>query len=371
VVTHSELYKKGELVFEFAGKQLTRLVKTYPDMFPTFTLKGKWKTQVEGWTKWCEGFLGGILWLVYMQTGEVWFRQQAEHYSQLVEWRKSDKETHDLGFIFWPTWKRWYDLTGEKTLNQVLIEAGCTLAQRFQKKGGYLCSFEGADSLYIDIMMNVGLVFYTAQQTGNETLWQIAHRHCLTTRRTLVRGDGSTAHEGIFDLESGEFLRQTTKQGWRGDSTWARGLTWALYGFGMAYHFTQDMRFLDTAKALANFYMERTASHGVPPNDWEEPNPPYSYESSAAAIAACGFWNLANLCDGTESACLYHDYALRILDTLSTTNFLANETPGWEGILLHGIYHYPKAVGLDESLIWGDYYLLEAFYMFMQGAALI
>ncbi len=108
-----------------------------------------------------------------------------------------------------------------------------------------------------------------------------------------MRGDGSTAHEGIFDTTTGEFLRQSTHQGWRGDSSWARGQAWALYGFGTAYGFTRDERFLHTAEACADFYIERTPAHGVPPNDWDEPDPALPYESSAAAIAASGMLDLA------------------------------------------------------------------------------
>src|SRR5690606_28218754 len=121
-----------------------------------------------------------------------------------------------------------------------------TLALRFNEKGCYLRSFVAPDSLFIDIMMNVGIIFYAAQQTGDQKLYRVALDHCLTTRRYLVRGDGSTSHEGIFDLETGEFLRQTTHQGWRDDSSWARGLAWALYGFGTMYRFTGDARYLQT-----------------------------------------------------------------------------------------------------------------------------
>jgi unsaturated chondroitin disaccharide hydrolase len=116
------------------------------------------------------------------------------------------------------------------------------------EKGQYLRSFVAPESLFIDIMMNVGIVFYAAQQTSDATLLDKAHQHCLTTRRYLVRGDGSTAHEGIFDVETGGFLRQSTHQGWRGDSAWARGLAWALYGFGTAYGMTKDPRYLSTAR---------------------------------------------------------------------------------------------------------------------------
>jgi unsaturated chondroitin disaccharide hydrolase len=251
-------------------------------------------------------------------------------------------------------------LTGDPSLDAVVVQAGKTMALRFKEKGQYLRSFVADESLFIDIMMNVGIIFYAAQRTGDERLLEIANQHCLTTRRTLVRGDGSTAHEGIFDLETGEFLRQSTHQGWRGDSAWARGLTWALYGFGTAYSFTGDVRYLQTAEAVANFYIERTPPHGVPPNDWDEPNPRLPYESSAAAIAARGLLNLAELTGNVAAKRLYGEYALRILDTLTGPEFLAIETPGWEGILKHGMYHERRGLGVDESVMWGDYFFLEA-----------
>ncbi len=344
----------------FAERQLRRLITTYPGYFPMYTVNGKWKHGGEAWTNWCEGFLGGQLWLLYERTLDPWWRGQAEHYSRLIEHRKADRAVHDLGFLFWSTWKRWYDLTGDAAVNAVVIEAGRTLALRFKEKGQYLCSFVAAESLFIDIMMNVGIVFYAAQQTGDADLRRVAVQHCLTTRRYLVRGDGSTAHEGIFDTETGAFLRQSTHQGWRDDSSWARGLTWALYGFGTAYGFTGDPRFLQTAEACAQYYIEHAPAHGVPPNDWLEPNPALPYESSAAAIAASGLWSLAGLTGDPARAYLYREYALRTLDTLTGPEFLADETPGWEGILKHGIYHQRKGLGVDESVMWGDYFFLEA-----------
>jgi unsaturated chondroitin disaccharide hydrolase len=214
--------------------------------------------------------------------------------------------------------------------------------------------------VFIDIMMNVGIIFYAAQQTGDAELLRRATQHSLTTRRCLVRGDGSTAHEGIFDTATGEFLRQSTHQGWRDDSSWARGLCWALYGFGAVYSFTRDPRFLQTAEACAAYYIEHTPAHGVPPNDWAEPNPALPYESSAAAIAASGLLNLAKLTGDATRARFYRDYALQILDTLTEPEFLAVETPGWEGILRHGMYHQRKGLGVDESVMWGEYFFLEA-----------
>ena len=354
------LQSKCEAAFEFAGAQLKRLVTNHPDYFPMYTRQGKWKHGGEAWTNWCEGFLGGQLWLMYQHTNEDWWRQQAEHYSRLVEHRKTDRNVHDLGFLFWSTWKRWYDLTGDESINQIVVEAGQTLALRFKENGQYLRSFVADDSLFIDIMMNVGIIFYAAAQTDDENLWRIADQHCLTTRRYLVRGDGSTSHEGLFNTETGEFIRQSTHQGWRDDSSWARGLAWALYGFGTAYTFSRDARFLATAQACAEYYIAHTPDHGVPPNDWTEPNSPYPFESSAAAIAASGLFNLAELAADPARAYLYRHYALNIVDTLTGPEFLATNTPGWEGILKHGMYHQRKGLGVDESTMWGDHFFLEA-----------
>jgi unsaturated chondroitin disaccharide hydrolase len=140
----------------------------------------------------------------------------------------------------------------------------------------------------------------------------------------------------------------------------ARGQAWALYGFGTAYTFTQDARFLKTAEACANYYIERTPAHGVPPNDWDEPNSPLPYESSAAAIAASGLWKLAKLTGDPVRARRYREYALRVLDTLTGPEFLAVDTPGWDGTLKHGIYHQGKGLGVDESVMWGEHFFLEA-----------
>jgi unsaturated chondroitin disaccharide hydrolase len=351
---------KLNTAFDFAAGQLRRLVEVRPDRFPIYTTAGKWDLSGEAWTNWCEGFLGGQLWLVYEHTWDPWFRQQAEHYARLIEPRTSDRTVHDLGFLFWPTWKRWYDLDGRPELNTVVIEAGQVLALRFKEKGAYLHSFLAEDSLFVDIMMNVGIIFYAAQATGDPRLLEIANRHCLTTRRVLVRGDGSTAHEGLFDLQTGEFLRQSTQQGWRADSCWARGLAWAIYGFSTAYGFTGDGRFLGTAEACAAYYIERAPIHGVPPNDFDEPHPALPYESSAAAIAASGLLNLARQVPDPGRAQRYRQTALQILETLSGPEFLANETSGWEGLLKHGMYHQRKGLGVDESVMWGDYFFLEA-----------
>ncbi|MGD9711346.1 MAG: glycoside hydrolase family 88 protein, partial [Thermomicrobiales bacterium] len=281
----------GETVghaLDFAQKQVRNLITTEPDFFPMFTENGAWRHQRASWTNWCEGFLPGMMWIFARRSGDPYWREHAEHYSRLLEERKLDRDVHDLGFLFWSTWKRWFDWEGDPDIEQVVITAGQTMGLRFNENGKFLRSFVAPESTFIDIMMNVGIIFYAANQTGDGDLLHRVTEHCLTTRRYLVRGDGSTAHEGIFDLVTGEFLRESTHQGWRSDSSWARGQSWALYGFGTAYRQCGDTRFLQTAQNCADFFIDRTPAHGVPPNDWEEPSPKRSFESSAAAIAGTG-----------------------------------------------------------------------------------
>ena len=357
----AQLRPKLQDALAFAGRQVTGIVERYPDFYPMYTMQGRWRHGGEAWTHWCDGFLPGMMWLIHRQTGEPWFRQQAERYSRPLEPRKLDRNVHDLGFIFMSTYHHWYRLTREPALRDVLIQAGQTMGLRFKQAGKYISSFIGPESVFIDIMMNVGIMLYAARETRDQALRQIAMDHCLTTRRVLVRGDGSTAHEGIFNLNTGEFLREGTHQGFRSDSCWSRGLTWSLYGFAIAYRYTWDRRFLETAELNADFYIEHTPEHGVPPWDYDAPAERRGQpDSSAAAIAASGLLDLADFTVSRAKSRLYADTALRILGTLTEDEFLAKNTPGWEGILKRGVYHTAKGLGVDESVMWGEYFFVEA-----------
>jgi unsaturated chondroitin disaccharide hydrolase len=203
-------------------------------------------------------------------------------------------------------------------------------------------------------------VFRAARERGDGQLLDVAMRHCLTTRRVLVRGDGSTAHEGIFDLNTGEFLRQATHQGYRGDSCWTRGLAWALYGFGTAYEYTQDARFLATAEACADFYVDHAPADGVVPWDFDAPaDDGPLIDTSGAAIAASGLLQLARLCAEPAKRARYDGRARGTLNSLCERH-LAESDPQWEGILKGGVYHLHKGLGVNESVMWGEYFFVEA-----------
>jgi unsaturated chondroitin disaccharide hydrolase len=338
-----------------------------------YTVGGKWHHTGEAWTHWTDGFLGGMMWQFHLrQVGRgspdpaptAW-RTKAEHYSKLLEHRQHDRNVHDLGFIFLSTYLPWYELTGDTHLHDVLIQAGRTLAMRFIRPGDYLRSFVAPESLFIDIMMNVPIIFYAANETSDSELARVATLHCRTTRDTIVRADGSTAHEGIFDLATGKFLKQTTHQGLRGDSAWARGLAWSLYGYSKCFALTGNPEFLAVAERNARYWIDHLPADKVCYWDFDadlSQPPPWGRqkESSAAAIAASGLLDLAKQTTDPARANLYELTALATLDALVDPEYIAIDTPGWEGILKHGVYHTAKNLGVDESVMWGEYFFVEA-----------
>lgn len=344
---------------QLAADKVEALTEAHPDHFPLYTHHGRWKHDKEPWTNWCEGFLGGQMWLFHEAgLGDHW-RRRAEHHTRLVAHRQHDRDVHDLGFVLCPTWKKWYDLTGDDSKRQVVIQGGRTLALRFRPEGRYLRSFLAPNSTFIDIMMNVGIIAYAALETHDTDLLDIALAHCATTRRHLVRGDGSVSHEGIFDPGTGEFLRQSTQQGWRADSSWARGLAWSLYGFTAMYALTAEPDLLDTAEANADYWLKHTTgTDPVPPNDFDEPQPRNTWESSAAACAAGGLIMLSTLTPDADRARRYRERGEETVLRLCEPEFLARE-PQWEGVLKHGTYHERKGLGVDESVMWGDYFFVE------------
>lgn len=347
-----------EHAFSVSQDRVRELIVEHPAMVPTHTLAGTWMFEDGFAPGWTGGFLAGMMWIFAEQTGDAFWYENAKAYSRLLEPRRLDQLTHDIGFLFTPSWGHWYELEPSDEVQRVLIQAGRTMAQRFNPAGRYLRSFVDEGSTFIDIMMNVGIIYQAASLANAPELADIATAHALTSRRYLVRGDASTIHEGWFDPESGEFLRAATHQGYRSDSTWARGQAWAIYGFGTAFGSTRDVRFLDTARLCADFYISQTGTDFVCSNDWSEPKPELRYEASAASVAASGMLQLAELLGAAGSE--YESYARHIVARLCEPDFLSSNGDGWEGIIKHSTYHRGKGLGVDESVMWGDYYFVEA-----------
>jgi unsaturated chondroitin disaccharide hydrolase len=379
----SEMEKQGlrarlEQTFEFGVAQLEKMLPkwTSDQPAPIYTENGVWSRPDFIWTDWCPGFYAGMMWLAFERTGEVKWRETAERYTRKLESRKFDRDVHDLGFIFMSTANRWYNLLPEadatkQWLKDVLITAGTIQSFRWKETGEdhYVYSFNGPQSLFIDIMMNVRILFRAHELGGEEELYRKAVTHARTTEKYLVRkagtrlvdGDGKVIHEAIFNPVRGEFRNLSTQQGYSPFTCWARGLAWAMYGFTDTYLFTRDPLFLETAERCASFYLEHTPDDGVPFWDYGAPNiPDEPFDSSAAAIAVGAFWKLKSIEGTGERATTYKQAALTILSTLTNEHFTGDGSR--EGILQHGVYHKPMNWGVDESVMWGDYFFMEALH---------
>ena len=349
-----------EEAMSVAAGQVRRLIDAHPDQIPIYTHGGHWHFDDDSWAPvWTGGFLAGMMWIFAERTGDPFWREQAERYSRLIEPRKLDTGTHDIGFLFTPSWGRWHAAAPSDATRDVLVQAGRTMAGRFNKAGKYLRTWVDAGSTFIDVMMNVGIIYQAAALSGETALADIATAHVVTSRRFLVRGDASVVHEGWFDPDSGEYLRAATHQGHRSDSSWVRGQAWAIYGFGTAFQWTGDSRFLDTARRCADLYIRQVGTDYVGPNDWCEPVPEFPYEASGASITASAMLQLAELL-GPDRGAQYREYGRGIVARLSTPEFLGSAEEGWEGIIKHSTYHRRENIGVDESVMWGDYYYVEA-----------
>ena len=350
---------------DFAAGQIRNLLKSYPaDYYPMYTVGGRFGEDRKRWTHWCDGFFPGMMFILAERTGKSEWLDRAVAYATPLESRQYDRAVHDLGFLFFSTHLRWLGLGGPAgQIEPLLIQAGRTMAMRFMEKGQYLRSFVEPASLFIDIMMNVGTIFLAAEKTGDEHLLQIAHRHCQTTQRVLVRGDGSTSHEALYDTATGECLRQSTHQGYRGDSCWSRGLAWSLYGFTRSWLQSREPSYLATAMHNADYYLAHTPANGVTPWDYDAPEDgPLSrrqVDTSACAIAASGLLDLADSVPDPTKARTYRDFALTSLVTLSR-DYLGRNTAGFEGILNGGVYHLHKSLGVHEAVLFGEYFFVEA-----------
>lgn len=374
------LRARVEQVFQFGIGQVERMLSKWPASKPApiYTENGIWTRPPYVWTDWCPGFYAGMMWLAYEHTRESKWRVVAEEYTRALEHRKFDRDVHDLGFVFMSTADRWYRLLpdddpAKQWLKDLLVTAGTIQSFRWKETGEdhYIYSFNGPQSLFIDIMMNIRLLFRAHQLGGDQELYRKAVTHARTTEKYLVRKDGNglmdrdgnVIHEAIFNPVRGEFRNLSTQQGYSPFTCWARGLAWALYGFTDTFLFTGEPLFLETAERCAKYYLKNTPDDGVPYWDYGAPNIPNEpLDSSAAAIAAVAFWKLKDINGINQKTDTYRNAALTILSTLTGKEFSGVESSSGEGILRHGVYHRPMGWGVDESVMWGDYFFMEALY---------
>jgi unsaturated chondroitin disaccharide hydrolase len=325
-------------------------VRTNPD--------GTWLTK--GADDWTAGFLPATLWRVFERTRDPVWRDRAERWQAPLQAEASHDDT-DLGFKMFMTFAVDHQLTGDEAAKQTALASADTLAARFDPTVGMIRVWDDRDDatqyqVNIDAMMNLELLWWAAQN-GRPQYADIARRHADRTITDLVRPDGSTTMFGGYDQRTGALQRLYTEQGARDDSTWARGQAWAVYGFATAYRYTQDPRYLDTARRTADWFVGHLPPDRVPYWDFSVPQaPPEPRDTSAAAITASALLELSTLDPGRAPGDV--DATRGMLASLSSPAYLSRDTP-FRSILLHGTQNLPDGQQ-DSGIQFGDYYFVEA-----------
>ncbi len=317
--------------------------------------------------EWCSGFWPGILWMSYEVRQDPKVRQAAEGYTQSLRplaYRKIFD--HDLGFLIFCSFGKGYEATGNPDYKKTILAASDTIATLFNPLVGTMLSWPrnigmfGGHNTIMDNMMNLDMMFWAAQNGGNKLLYDLAVTHAVTTMKHHFRPDGSCYHVAVYDTLTGDFIKGVTHQGYSDSSMWARGQSWAIYGYTMVYRYTRDKVFLDFAQKVTDIYIKRikeTSDDLIPKWDFDDPDPAAPKDASAACVVADALLELSGYVGGDKGQ-QYKDFAVKSLAQLSTDKYLSGERN--VAFLMHSTGHHPAGSEIDASIIYADYYYLEA-----------
>lgn len=315
---------------------------------------------------WTNGFWGGMMWLMYHETGSNKYKEIAEISEQKLDrcFQQFYGLHHDVGFMWLTTSVANYRVTKNPESRKRALHAANLLAGRFNLAGGFIRAWNDVkDSdtrgwAIIDCMFNIPLLYWASEETGDPRYKQIAMKHADTSMNTFVREDGSVHHIVEFDPFNGGVVRTYGGQGYEEGSSWTRGQTWALYGFMMSYIHTGKEEYLYTAKKIANYFIANIPESGIIPVDFRQPAEPVREDDTAAAIGACGLIEIAKAV-GQHEKSLYLNAAIKLLRTLD------KERSNWgidsDAMLQHGSAAY-HAASHHHAIIYGDYYFIEAIF---------
>ncbi|KAL3463712.1 Six-hairpin glycosidase-like protein [Aspergillus heterothallicus] len=319
-----------------------------PTLYPEYT--GKDKTYVyRALDFWTSGFFPGSLYLLLeRQTLYPTFYNRASetntnnplphrlHLHHLCQWwttnlhqNAAKRDTHDVGFMIAPWAIKAWELHRDPQAYGSLVLAAHSLASRFDPVVQSLRSWDVCHTkrysftdlstdflVIIDNMLNLELLFWVARETGDRALYEIAVAHARTTQKNHIRADKSTCHVVNYHSD-GEVKAKFTHQGYSDESCWSRGQSWGILGFMQTYEWTKDEAFLQTARELADYFLDHLPEDAVPYWDFDAPvNSSCPRDTSAGMVACCGLVLLYKaLKDSDESAAKHYlSSALRILE---------------------------------------------------------
>jgi hypothetical protein len=352
---------------KFAAQQYKVLMKNVPpDSMPRSYDAGKDKLVTSDTKWWCSGFYPGTLWMIYDVTKDPELKKEAENRLTILEKEKTNKGTHDLGFMMFCSFGNAYAITHKPEYKDVIFTAASSLATRYRPTIQSIQSWDSSKNfkcpVIIDNMMNLELLEWVTKNGGDARFDQIAVNHANTTLKNHFRTDNSSYHVLDYDLKSGTVARKVTLQGYSDESAWARGQAWGLYGFTVMYRFTKDKNYLDQANKIAAFILHHPSlpADKIPYWDFNAPGIPNEpRDVSAAAITASALLELAQYAKGKEKK-EYITVAEIIIQSLSSSSYKA--APGTNGgfLLMHSTGHKPGGSEIDVPLTYADYYFIEA-----------
>lgn len=320
----------------------------------------------DGLNWWTNGFWGGILWLLYQDTGEDRYARIARISEECMDRCFSDFYGlhHDVGFMYVPTAVADYRLTGNEASRKRAMHAANLLAGRFNPAGRFIRAWNDLENedtrgwAIIDCMFNLSLLYWASEESGDPRFRHIAMMHADTVMQYFVRPDGSVNHIVEFDPETGEMVRSLGGQGYGEGSSWTRGQGWALYGFMISYIHTGKQEYLDTAKKVAHYCMACIPESGLIPVDFRQPEQPAYEDSCGACVIAGGLLELAGRLPAPEQA-VYRNAALRILRAID------GQRADWSDSCDAIVQNCSAAYHADRhhfTMTYADYFFIEAVY---------
>jgi unsaturated chondroitin disaccharide hydrolase len=356
-------------------QSLERNLADFGDKFPAETCVNGYYPLTDN-VEWTTSFWTGQLWLAWEITGDEKYRLAAEKQVRSFGLRiagRHDTQTHDLGFLYTLSCVAAWRLTANHEARGFSLLAAEALLERYHQKAhiiqawGNLSDPEQAGRMIIDCNMNLPLLYWASEQTGESRFADAARAHVLQAARYLIREDASTYHTYYMDTVTGEPRYGNTQQGYADDSCWSRGQAWGIYGFLLSYIYTGDKEMIELSRRLANYFLNRLPEDDVCHWDLALLGTDALRDSSSAAIAVCGLLELVKHLPATDpDREIYEERALRMMSSL-TENYLAKPDEPCNGLLKHSVYHLASDKGVDECCSWGDYFYVEALVRITQS----
>ncbi len=370
----TNLLSKAELeqAIDLALQQVYANMTYFKDHYPSpATFENRY--QIMDNKEWTNGFWTGCLWLAYEYSQDKAISDLA-HLNVLSFLERVNKrielDHHDLGFLYTPSCMAEYRINGDETARQAALKAADKLIERFQEKGGFIQAWGQLGKaedyrLIIDCLLNIQLLFFAYEQTGDSNYKHIAESHFYASVNTVIRDDASTYHTYYFDPQTGQPLKGVTRQGYNDASCWARGQAWGVYGLPLSYRKMKDEQELDLFKGLTHYFLNRLPHDHV--SYWDlifgdESDQPR--DTSATATAVCGIHEMLKYIPEADPDKENYKYAMHAMLRSLIENYANKEVVSGAPLLLHGVYSWHSGKGVDEGNIWGDYYYLEALIRF-------